>query len=185
MTASGDPFGSAHFQYVLRHLDRAGNPRLRVDLQTNGLLLTPRLWGALNLEGRVDQLLVSADAARPETYAVLRRGGDFAVLGRNLAFFAALRREGRIGRLRLDFVVQAANFEEMPAFVAWARALGCDGVKFQRIRNWGAYAQGSSAPRTSPIRPMRGIPSISTCCVPSPSKAVTPISGAQETRSGR
>ena len=78
VTASGDPFGSAHFQYVLRNLGRSNNPKLRLDLQTNGLLLTPKLWETLKLEGKVDQLLVSSDAAEAETYAELRRGGVFS-----------------------------------------------------------------------------------------------------------
>jgi MoaA/NifB/PqqE/SkfB family radical SAM enzyme len=139
VTSGGDPFGSAHFQYVLRHLDRSSNPDLRLDLQTNGILLTPRLWERLKLEGRVDQLIVSVDAAEPDTYATVRRGGHFGTLLGNLAFMSALRRERRIRRLRLDFVVQAANFREMPAFVDLARSFAADGVKFQMIRSWGTW----------------------------------------------
>ena len=139
VTAGGDPFGSAHFQYVLRHLDRASNPALRLDLQTNGILLTPRLWETLKLEGKVDQLIVSLDAAAPETYEVVRRGGRFDALLANLAFMATLRRERRIRRLRLDFVVQAANFREMPRFVELARGFAADWVKFQMVRSWGTW----------------------------------------------
>ena len=139
VTAGGDPFGSAHFQYVLRHLDRASNPALRLDLQTNGILLTPRLWETLKLEGKVDQLIVSLDAAAPETYEVVRRGGRFDALLANLAFMSTLRRERRIRRLRLDFVVQAANFREMPRFVDLARGFAADGVKFQMVRSWGTW----------------------------------------------
>jgi MoaA/NifB/PqqE/SkfB family radical SAM enzyme len=86
VTASGDPFGSAHFQYILSHLDRASNPRLRLNLQTNGILLTPKLWERLRLEGRVEQLIVSVDAAEPETYEQVRRGGSFTTLMENLTF---------------------------------------------------------------------------------------------------
>ena len=139
ITASGDPFGSAHFQYIMRNIDRSRNSRLKIDLQTNGLLLTEKLWDNLRIEGKVDQLLVSVDAASAATYSIVRRGGMFATLERNLAFMAALRREGRIGRLRLDFVVQTLNFREMPDFIEYARQSGADGVKFQMIRNWGTY----------------------------------------------
>ena len=139
VTSGGDPFGSAHFQYVLRHLDRASNPGLRLELQTNGILLTPRLWERLKLEGRVDQLIVSVDAAEPNTYAVVRRGGRFEILLDNLAFISALRRERRIRWLRFDFVVQAKNFREMPAFVDLARSFAADGVKFQMVRSWGTW----------------------------------------------
>lgn len=140
VTASGDPFGSAHFQYVLRNLERSENPELRLDLQTNGLLLTPKIWETLKLEGKVDQLLVSSDAAEAETYAELRRGGVFSTLLKNLEFMARLRAENRIKRLRLDFVVQARNFREMPDFIRLAERFGCDGVKFQMIRSWGTYS---------------------------------------------
>lgn len=145
VTASGDPFGSAHFQYVLRHLDRAQNPRLRVDLQTNGLLLTPRLWDQLGLDGRVDQLLVSVDAATAATYAEVRRGGHFATLLGALGFIAELRRQRRVERFRLDFVVQARNFREMGAFADLARRYGADGVKFQMIRSWGTWTPAEFA----------------------------------------
>lgn len=140
ITSSGDAFGSAHFQYVLRNLATVGNDALRLDLQTNGLLLTPVLWERLKLEGRVDQLIVSVDAARPETYAIVRRGGNFRTLLKALEFMAGLRREKRIGGLRLDFVVQALNFREMPEFVTLARRFAADGVKFQMIRSWGTYS---------------------------------------------
>ncbi|WP_068113027.1 SPASM domain-containing protein [Tropicimonas marinistellae] len=139
MTGSGDPFGSAHFQYVMRRLKDLDNPDLKVDLQTNGVLLTPALWDRLGLEGRVEQMLVSSDAATPETYAILRRGATFEQLMRALTFIAELRRENRIRNFRLDFVVQALNFREMPAFVELAQSLRCDGVKFQMIRNWGTF----------------------------------------------
>ena len=63
---------------------------------------------------------VSVDAARQDTYEVVRRGGSFDRLCRNLDFLGGLRAERRIDLLRLDFVVQALNFREMPEFVEWA-----------------------------------------------------------------
>lgn len=141
ITASGDPFGSAHFQYILRNLDKAKNPKLRLDIQTNGVLLTEKLWDKLSLEGRVDNLMVSVDATQKETYDIVRRGGDFETLLENLSFMSSLRRDKRIQRFRLDFVVQSLNYQEMPGFVHLARQLNCDGVKFQMIRSWGTYSR--------------------------------------------
>ena len=113
VTGAGDPFGSAHFQYVLRHLDRAENAGLRLDLQTNGTLLTPRVWRTLELENRVDQLIVSVDATDAATYALVRRGGGLRdasgepqLHGRpstrttGSAFSAGFRRPG--GKLQAD-----------------------------------------------------------------------------------
>jgi MoaA/NifB/PqqE/SkfB family radical SAM enzyme len=111
-----------------------------VQIQTNGVLLDERAWGELGLEGLVESVWVSIDAATPATYAVVRRGGDFARLLSNLVFLAWLRESGRLPLLRLDFVVQALNFREMPAAAELARALGADGIYFQMIRNWGTYS---------------------------------------------
>jgi molybdenum cofactor biosynthesis enzyme MoaA len=139
ITGSGDPFASAHFRYVLKRLGRREFPQLRVQLQTNGLLLDQRAWEELQLDGLVESIWVSIDAACAETYAVVRRGGCFAKLLQNFEFLAVLRRQGRIRQLRLDFVVQTLNFREMPDAVEIARAFGFDGMYFQMIRNWGTF----------------------------------------------
>jgi MoaA/NifB/PqqE/SkfB family radical SAM enzyme len=139
ITGSGDPFASGHYRHVLKRLSRREFPQLKVQLQTNGLLLDRRAWDELKLDGLVESVWVSIDAARPETYAVVRRGGSFGKLLLNFGFLGALRRHGHIRQLRLDFVVQARNFREMPDAVAIARASGFDCVHFQMIRNWGTF----------------------------------------------
>ena len=110
-----------------------------MQLQTNGVLLDRRAWQELGLDGLVESVWVSIDAARPETYAIVRRGGSFGKLLQNFGFLGALRREGHIRHLRLDFVVQARNFREMPDAVDIARAFGFDRIHFQMIRNWGTF----------------------------------------------
>jgi pyruvate-formate lyase-activating enzyme len=146
ITASGDPFGSAHFRHVIRSITRtrARFPGLRLDLQTNGLLLEAS-WRELDLEGMVDRIYVSIDAARPASYRIVRRGGDFTKLIANLGFLAHLRRARRVGYVRLDFVVQALNFEEMPEAVDLVRRFGFDGIKFQMIRSWNTYSPAEFA----------------------------------------
>jgi MoaA/NifB/PqqE/SkfB family radical SAM enzyme len=139
VTGSGDPFGSAHFRYLLRQIGKRRPVGLRLELQTNGLLLA-QSWDELGLDGLVDSLSISIDAARPETYAIVRRGGDFARLFDNLAFVAELRAARRVGRVRLDFVVQTLNFREIPDAVDLVRRFGFDGLKLQMIRSWGTYS---------------------------------------------
>lgn len=140
VTSSGDPFGSRHFRRLMKRLTRDGFPALRLDIQTNGVLFDREAWDELDLAGRVSFVAISLDAARPETYAIVRRGGDFERLLANLAFLGGRRRAGEIGQVRLDFVVQAANFREMPAMPAIARRYGFDGIKFQMIRNWNTWS---------------------------------------------
>lgn len=145
VTASGDPFGSRHFRHILKGLTRADYPRLKLEIQTNGVLFTPAAWEAFDLSGRVSLVAVSLDASEPETYAVVRRGGSFRRLMQNLDFLAERRRAGEIGHLRIDFVVQALNFREMPSVVAIGARLGVDAVKFQMIRNWNTWTTAEFA----------------------------------------
>ncbi|MDX1743233.1 MAG: SPASM domain-containing protein [Ruegeria sp.] len=137
VTGSGDPFGSRHFRHVLAQLTAAGQPGRRIQLHTNGLLANERAWNDLGLWGHVSSVWVSIDAAEPDTYSVLRRGGDFATLKKNLRFLGNLNARGDIDTLRFDFVVQAANYKEMPAFADLAHEMNADGVYFLRLRNWG------------------------------------------------
>jgi MoaA/NifB/PqqE/SkfB family radical SAM enzyme len=141
ITGSGDPFASNHFRSVLRRINRRDYPNLRIDLQTNGMLWDERAWNDLELSGLVRQAHISLDAARPETYAIVRRGGDLGRLLQNLAFIRDLRKRREITQLKLLFVVQALNFREMPAFVRLGEEYAADRVVFHMIRRWQSYSE--------------------------------------------
>ncbi|CUJ93236.1 hypothetical protein RUE5091_01311 [Ruegeria denitrificans] len=137
VTGSGDPFGSRHFRHILGRLTDTGTPGRRIQLHTNGLLANERAWDDLGLWDQIASVWVSIDAAQADTYSVLRRGGDFATLRKNLRFLGDLNARGEIDTLRFDFVVQASNFREMLAFVDLAQEMNANGVYFLRLRNWG------------------------------------------------
>lgn len=137
VTGSGDPFGSRHFRHILKRLTASGTGQRHIQLHTNGLLANERAWNDLNLWDNVSSVWVSIDAATAPTYSVLRRGGDFSILKKNLHFLGDLNARGCIDTLRLDFVVQVDNFWEMPGFVDLAQEVNADGVYFLRLRNWG------------------------------------------------
>jgi MoaA/NifB/PqqE/SkfB family radical SAM enzyme len=146
LSGDGDPFASKHYRDVLK-ATKHDRPRLRIGLHTNGVLCDERAWDDCLLEDRVDTVEVSIDAADPFTYALVRRGGDFARLRRNLGFLARQRRAGQIKELQLSFVVQAANFREMPAFVALGKEFGVDRIRFALIRHWWRGFSLSQYPR--------------------------------------
>jgi hypothetical protein len=80
------------------------------------------------------------DAARPETYRVVRRGGDFQRLLSNLAFLDELRRSrGENFRFELSFVVSSMNFREMPEFVQLGKRFHVDSILFTILRNSGHF----------------------------------------------
>ncbi|MCV0424333.1 MAG: radical SAM protein [Roseibium sp.] len=145
VTGSGDPFASRHFLNFLRHFTANSSRERRLQLHTNGLLLDESTWNRLDLWGHVDSVWISVDAARPETYSVVRRGGQFDRLLKNLHFLGAMRRGGAFSKLRLDFVVQKQNFREVGDFVSLAQHVGANGVYLLRLRNWGTFTPAEFA----------------------------------------
>lgn len=144
ITGSGDPFASRVYRELLYGLNGRDFPNMEITLQTNGVLLTPRNWERMaRIHDNISSVIVSLDAATPETYAVTRRGGHWETLMDNCARLAERRAQGAIHLLRYDFVVQDANFEEMPAFVALARQLGGDRAYFSRLIDWGTWPRAT------------------------------------------
>lgn len=138
-TGSGDAFGSHVFHSFLRRFDPKAFPSVRIGLGTNGLLFTERTWESI-CHHVIDVACISIDAATPETYAV-NRGGDFELLRSNLRFIGGLREAGKLKLFGLNFVVQANNFAEMPAFTALGHSVHADFVFFQQLVNWGTFSR--------------------------------------------
>jgi hypothetical protein len=96
-------------------------------LITNGQLLSAEK-STLLIEAGLTKLMVSVDAACPETYAKMRPGGDFERLVENIEDFLAVRfaKNSRLPLLRLSFVVSSLNKSEIEAFRA----------KFSTLADW-------------------------------------------------
>ena len=140
VTGSGDPFASAVFRKFLYGLKGHDFPNLAISLQTNGVLLTERSWIRMqNIHDNIQTIIVSFDAATQQTYEQTRRGGNWDRLLENTARLGELRQSGELRLLRLDFVVQKANYREMPDFVRLGRELNADSVMFSMILDWSTW----------------------------------------------
>ena len=94
----------------------------------------------MKLEENVQDIIISIDATEEDTYKIVRRGGDFARLMKNLEFIGKLRVGGRIDNLIFVCVVQKLNYREIPDFVRMAKKFHADKAEFWQIRNWGTYS---------------------------------------------
>lgn len=83
---------------------------------TNGTLLTEEMSEFL-LEGGIDRLQISIDAATPETYKKIR-GGNLEILEKNINNFLKIRNQKGLSTpiLRLSFCQQKENEGEEEAF---------------------------------------------------------------------
>ena len=140
VTGSGDPFASAVFRKFLYGLNGHDFPNLTINIQTNGVLLTERSWIRMqNIHDNIQTIIVSYDAATPATYAKTRRGGNWDLLMENTARLGRLRESGELRFLRLDFVVQQANYREMAEFIQLGKKLNADRVTFSMVLDWGTW----------------------------------------------
>jgi sulfatase maturation enzyme AslB (radical SAM superfamily) len=156
ISGGGEAFASKHYRSILAALNRTEYPDLYLYLITNGQLLTAERWRQFpELPEMIDILSVSIDAARAETYERLRRPGKWPPLMKNLELIAEMRRSGSLRRFEINFVVQEENYREIHEFVELGIRLGVDSIWFQRLTNYGAYAEGAFAKAdvTSPGHP--------------------------------
>lgn len=142
ISGSGDPFVSLLYMDMLKTVPWHLFPNTVIDFQTNGLLLTRPIWDTLKeLKVRVGAIAISIDAATSQTYSLVRRGGSFGILMNNLHLINLLREKNDISYLRVDFVVQKCNYQEMPQFISLMKLFPCvDRISFSLIADWGSYA---------------------------------------------
>jgi hypothetical protein len=149
LAGNGDPFASRIYGRMLQALDAEKYPNLLVTLHTNGLLFTADRWKELQKgQACIDTVEISVDAGSPESYALNRRGGSFDILLERLEFISSLRKEKKLKRLLLSFVVQANNFHEMKDFIQLGRRFQADTIIFSRLSNWGTFPSSVLASRS-------------------------------------
>lgn len=133
---NGELFFSKYYKDIIFNQYQSND----IALISNGLLFTPDNWSFLERRYKNISLEVSMDAINPETYKKLR-GGDLGKLHRNMEFAAILRKEGKLKRLSISFVIQVENFREMPGFVEYGKNLNADYIHFMKLNSWGHISE--------------------------------------------
>lgn len=108
-TTSGDPLYSKKSFEFLKSINSEDFPALKhIKIHTNGLLLRLK-WPLLeHLSGIVD-LNISVDAATKDTYEVVRKGGNWDLLIKNLEYINTQE----VANLTIWYCVHDLNFREM------------------------------------------------------------------------
>lgn len=136
----GEILISESYQYILNNMKELHHNGLIWDIVSNGnLMAKDRIDYILAMGGEDTRICVSVDAANKETYQIIRRGGNWERLMKNLLYIGQQREKGNLAIFRLNFVVQSKNVREMGEFVELARRLNANEVWFTEIRNWGTY----------------------------------------------
>ena len=142
LSGSADPFASKSFRKFLLNFDKSKFPKLNlIHIHTNAILLNEELWNRLeHLHKYIRTIDVSIDAASRDTYEVVRRGGDWDILLKNIEFISNIK---TIGTKTFSFVVQDNNYMEMYDFYKLISNLKHKTdyvVLFTKILNWGTFS---------------------------------------------
>lgn len=114
LTGSGDPFGSKIFRDFLVNFDPTPWPNLILDLQTNGVMLTPAYWRRIEKwHSKIRAIRISFDAANEKTYNVVRKGGNWNALLNNCDYINSEIINYPNIYVLTQFVVQDLNYKEM------------------------------------------------------------------------
>lgn len=148
ITGSGDPFYSKLYRDYLINFDETKYPNLeRINIVTNGNLLSPKMWRSLKAKKFIKSIEISVDAGTKDTYEnTTRLNGDWDRLISNIKFLAD---QPEIEQFIISMVVSQYNYKEMkdmydvfsPIFKNAKNTHNEWCIKYTRIVHWetGAY----------------------------------------------
>jgi len=138
--SGGEFFASNSYQEFVKSLNKNEFPELKFEILTNAQLFTPEKWKDFIANQDMFSIIsVSIDAASKEMYENIRIGGTWEKLSNNMEFISSLRKENKVNKLSISFVVQDLNYKEMPDFVECGRKWDVDRIGFTRLVNFGSY----------------------------------------------
>lgn len=147
--------GESLFHGRIGDFIRYGRSRgVAMGLSTNATYLDRRK-GRLLLEGGLDFLVISLDAATPESYARMRVGGDFASTVRNVHEFLALKRQiPNPTAVVVQLLVTDHNRHEIQHFARLWAELPQVHVMIKEARDWAGQVVLPIGRRPAPARPL-------------------------------
>ena len=138
----GEPFISEVYLDLLEYIAHSRKSNIRHVIQTNGSYLQKKSDLFQKLLPDLKELRVSFDAATDATYQKIRVNGQWHTLLENVRWACdAIDARTCATKLSADFVVQADNYQEIPAFVELCHSMGIDQIYFQKMWNWGTWPQ--------------------------------------------
>jgi radical SAM protein with 4Fe4S-binding SPASM domain len=129
---SGEIFASHSGLKFLESLADYPHNNLRVQLTTNGTLVTKNTTTLERIRHLLSKIEISIDAATPETYRVVR-GGDWNALIDGLDFFHNLKKP-----MLFRYVVQKNNCHEIADFAKFAQKYNA-GIYYSNLLDWGHW----------------------------------------------
>jgi len=140
VSTSGELFASPLLLAFVSGIRINDFPNLALCIQSNGIM-APQNWHKLGeIQQRVAKITVTVDAARPDTYVKLRRGGTWDKITNALAWLRNKKKENGMEYV-LRMVAQRDNYEEIVEFYEMAKRYNADGVEYTKLSDWNTYSK--------------------------------------------
>jgi MoaA/NifB/PqqE/SkfB family radical SAM enzyme len=144
LSTTGELFSSPMLLNFLQNIKTENFPNLKIWIQTNGLLCKKFWHKIIGIESKIQNITVTIDAAQPDTYHRLRRGGKWDDILDNLSWLQQKKNE--IGMtLHTRMVVQHQNYRQMKSFYDMSMKYNADQVDYCRLTNRFTYPPGEFA----------------------------------------
>jgi sulfatase maturation enzyme AslB (radical SAM superfamily) len=137
-SGTGEFFASELLISFASSINRLDFPNLKLHIGTNGLLAPSRWHKIKHLDPIIEKVTVSVDAANPDTYEQLRRGGKWSDLLSALAFLQEKKHSNKL-TFHTRMIVQKQNYQEMEDFYHFSKSFDVDVVEYSRLTNWGTW----------------------------------------------
>jgi molybdenum cofactor biosynthesis enzyme MoaA len=145
VTGSGDPFASVIYKEMLENIDGTLFPNLKINLNTNGVMFTPKNWGKLSkIHNNLHNCRISLDAGTKKTYETKTRlGGNWDTLMNNCKFLNERAKEFENFKIHFDFVVQQTNYREMKQYVELVlnNFDAATSIHFSKVIDWNTWSK--------------------------------------------
>lgn len=136
LSGSGDPLASQHSRNLIKAIIKE-YPNIKFELHTNGSRFNPSIiCDNLELLNQLHRVMISVHAATEETYKKITKRGSFSTVLKNIEWASQLKKEGKIDKVEIIFVVTVLNYEEMLYFAKLAKKYEIESV-FWGVADWG------------------------------------------------
>ncbi len=136
LSGAGEAFFSAHSRMLIKKLSKT-YPKLKFDINTNGLLFNENNIKALGLNDRINEIYVSLPAINEDVYKKIIRGGvNFNVVLNNIKYMSQLQKNKKIARCNINMVISELNYKEIPDMINFAKELDIF-LTISQFYDWG------------------------------------------------
>ena len=123
LSGVGEALFSPHSRKLIKRISELF-PKVKFSLISNGILCDKQNLEELGIIDKLISITVSLHATKKETYNKLVVNGDFDKVMNNLSFLSSLKKEGKLDRFILNFVVNSYNYKEMVPYMKLAQKIG-------------------------------------------------------------